>query len=216
MRRPYRVNNFTLLEVVVAMSIMVLVALIIGTASAAFYNGYRRSVRITEQLKRYQAIDQLMDQNVRNLVPFKWRDELNASRFVFEGKIDSLHFTALRKVNAGGRGALLFIRLRVEEEQLIAEYSSYPRLPWEQEGAQIYTREVLADNVREVRFRYAEQGSDEIEFYDDWVEDDHASTPLAIQMTVEWLDGSKEQWLRRTAGSAANNTFGIRETSLSQ
>ena len=118
------------------MAILVVVALIIGTASATFYNGYRRSAKVTEQLKAYQAIDRIMDQNIRNLIPFRWSDELEESRLVFEGKTDSLHFVTLRRTYGNDRGALLFVRLRVEDGELVAEYSSYPRLPWEDEGKQ--------------------------------------------------------------------------------
>ena len=50
-----------------------------------------------------------------------------------------------------------------------------------------------------------------IEWTDTWVEDDHNGIPLAIQLTVEWLDGTKERWLRRTAGSSGNSTYGDRE-----
>ena len=49
-----------------------------------------------------------------------------------------------------------------------------------------------------------------MEFLDEWIEDDHEGIPLAVQMEVEWADGSKERWLRRTAGSAANATYGNR------
>ncbi len=215
MSRPYRVSrhNFTLVEMAIAMAILVVVALIIGTASATFYNGYRRSAKVTEQLKAYQAIDRIMDQNIRNLIPFRWSDELEESRLVFEGKTDSLHFVTLRRTYGNDRGALLFVRLRVEDGELVAEYSSYPRLPWEDEGKQEYAREVIAKNVRSIRFLYAEEVDEEIEFEDTWEEDDHEAPPLAIQMTVEWNDGTSERWLRRTAGSGSNSTFGNRQTS---
>jgi len=195
----------------IAMGLLVVVALIVGTASATFYNGYRRSVKITERLKAYQAIDRVMDGNIRNLIPFKWHDEdTNESRYVFEGEPDTLHFTALRRTYGNDRGAFLFIRLKVEDDELVAEYSSYPRLPWLEEGKQEYNREVLAKNVRSVRFLYFDMVDDEIETEETWDEDDHDNLPLAIQMTVEWADGTSEQWLRRTAGSSSNSTLGVR------
>ena len=209
-----RRRHFTLVEMVVAMAVLVVVALILGTASAAFYNGYQRSVRVTERLKTCQTIDRVMDRLVRNLVPFEWEDELNSTRLVFEGEPDSLHFVTLQRTYGSDRGAFLFVRIRVEGEELIAEYSSYPRLPWEEQGTQDYSREVLATQVRSVSFLYAEEEDDEIVFENSWVEEDHESTPLAIQMTVEWLDGTTEQWLRRTAGSSSNSTFGRRETPM--
>lgn len=208
-------QNFTLVEMAIAMSILIVVALIIGTASATFYNGYRRSAKITERLQAYQAIDRVMDGNIRNLIPFQWEDEdTHESRYVFEGETDSLHFTALRRTYGNDRGALLFVRIRAEDDELVAEYSSYSRLPWLEEGKQEYAREVLAKNVRSVRFLYADLDDDEIVLEDTWVEEDHNNLPLAIQMTVEWLDGTSERWLRRIAGSSSNSTLGVREETI--
>ena len=62
-RRP-----FTLVELVAAMAIMIFVALIIGTASAAFYNAWKRSVRVTDMLKVRQNIDRIMDVSIRNMI----------------------------------------------------------------------------------------------------------------------------------------------------
>ncbi len=210
-RRQTFKHNFTLVEMAIAMAILVIVALIIATASATFYNGYRRSTKITERLKTYQTIDRVMDGNIRNLIPFQWvDDDTDESRYIFEGEVNSLHFATLRRSFDNDRGALLFIRIRVENDELIAEYSSYPRLPWLEEGRQEYTREVLAANVRAVRFLYADRINGEIVMEDTWVEDDHDNLPLAIQMTVEWMDGTTEQWLRRTAGSSSNSSLGVR------
>ena len=109
-RQPSR-RAFTLVEMVVAMAILLLVALIIGTASSTIYNGWNRSERITRQLMDYQAIDQVMDLNVRNMIPFRWQDDSLENRFVFAGENDSLHFTTLRRCYDGDDGALLFVRL---------------------------------------------------------------------------------------------------------
>lgn len=211
-RQPSR-RAFTLVEMVVAMAILLLVALIIGTASSTIYNGWNRSERITRQLMDYQAIDQVMDLNVRNMIPFRWQDDSLENRFVFAGENDSLHFTTLRRCYDGDDGALLFVRLKLEDDALVAEYSPYPRLPWLEDGEQKYSREVLTGQVKSVAFLYAEQGSgDEIEWLDAWEEEDHEAIPMAIQLTIEWQDGRKECWLRRTAGSSTHSVFGYRQT----
>ena len=216
---------FTLVEIIVAMAIMIFVALIIASASMTFYNAWQRSVRISERLKTYQTIDRIMDTCVRNMIPFTWRDEdLSQERVVFKGEPDNIHFVALRRAYRNDKGALIFIRIKVENEQLIAEYSQYPRFQWDEDDSEqnSYTREILADRVRSVRFRYATEESDELVWDDTWEEDldinvaqanprpaISSSTrtfliPIAVQMTVEWTDDRKEIWLRRTAGNSKN------------
>ena len=146
-------------------------------------------------------------------MPFKWNDEENTSRFIFEGNADSLLFTALRRTYGKDSGGLIFVRLLVEDEELIAEYSSSPILPWsESEDPQGIEREVLARNIASISFQYAEFDEENgIEWLETWEEDEHEAIPLAIRMTVEWTDGRKEYWLRRVAGIAKESTFGYRE-----
>ena len=210
-------HAFTLVEMVVAMAVMLMVAMIIGSAGKVFYDGYNRAVKTSTRLKEYMAIDRLWDGAVRNAVPFKWKDEDNESRFVFEGKEDELLFTALRRADGNTPSALIFIRLKLEEEELVAYYSFYPRPPWDDElndDPENFTREVIATNVASVTFQYAEEGAEddeEIEWFETWEEEEHNAIPLAIRMTVEWTDGRKEYWLRRTAGTSRNSNFGYRE-----
>jgi len=202
---------FTLFEVVVAMMVMGVVAMIIGTAGATFYNGYRRSVSNVEHLECCIMIDRIFDTLIRNAVPFKWPDEDNTSRLVFNGTADTLLFTALRRSYGGDSGAIVFVRLFVEDDQLIAAYSSSPMLPWSEDDEQGVEREVIAKNVASVTFQYAEFDEDNaIEWQESWEEEEHDTLPLAVRMTVEWLDGRKEYWLRRTAGNSQESTFGYR------
>lgn len=207
---------FTLVEMIAAMAVMIFVALIIGTASMSFYNTWARAGKITSFLKSAQAIDRIADNFFRNMIPFKWKDEEdNQEKFVFEGKSDSILFTALRRSYAGDKGGLVFVKLYVENEELIAEYSAYPFLPWEEEGVHPTTKEVICNNVESVSFLYAEKEEDEdigMEFLEEWDEEEHEAIPLAVQMTVVWKNGRKEQWLRRTAGVSKYSTLGFRRT----
>ena len=209
-------HPFTLVEMVVAMAIMMMVAMIVGSAGKLFYDSYSGAQRAAARLKEYMAIDRLWDGAVRNAVPFKWKDEEGVSRFVFSGENDTLMFTSLRRADGDAPGALVFIRLRLEEDELVAYYSYYPRPPWDDEyneNPEFFTREVIASNVAAVSFQYAETSESEeaeIEWFDEWDEDEHAAIPLAIRMTVEWKDGRKEYWLRRTAGNSLHSTFGKR------
>ncbi len=209
---------FTLVELVAAMAVMIFVALIIATASMTFYNAWKRSERISSRLKVYQSIDRIMDSCVRNIIPFTWKNEDNEEKIVFEGKYDSIFFTSLRRVYKGDKSPFLFIRLKLEEEKLIAEYHPYPRLPWDEEGKYEIVREVIADQIQSISFLYASLEDTEVVWNDEWEDYDSAAVPenssdillvpLAIQMTVEWKDGRKEVWLRRTAGVSMHSRFG--------
>ena len=209
-------NSFTLIELVVAMAIMIVVALIIATAGHTFYNAYSRSLKASKKLKTYMAIDRIWDTCVRNMVPFQWKDDEGVSRLVFEGTENTLLFTALRRAHGDDPNGLIFIKLEVENSRLIARSSFYPMRFWLEDEVtdQKIEKEILAEQVKEITFEYAEAGEEagEIEWLESWEEDEHAAIPLAVRMKVEWLDGTVEYWLRRTAGVDARSTFGYRET----
>lgn len=211
-------HSFTLVEIVAAMAVMIFVALIIATASVTFYNAWKRSERISSRLKVYQSIDRIMDSCVRNIIPFTWKDADSVERVVFEGKYDSIFFTSLRRVYKGDKSPFLFIRLKLEEEKLIAEYHPYPRLPWDEEGKYEVVREVIADQIQSISFLYASIEDSEVVWNEEWEDYDSTTVaedstdillvPLAIQLTVEWKDGRKEVWLRRTAGASTHSRLG--------
>ena len=218
-RPTEKIRRFTLVELVAAMAIMIFVALIIGTASAAFFNAWKRSARVTDRLKVCQNIDRVMDVCVRNLIPFSWKDEDEEERLVFQGDLEELFFVSRRRAVEGDDSAFLFIRLKVnEDQQLVAEYSTLPRFPWDEENKYEMKTEVLAENVVSIRFLYARIEEEEVVWDEDWEEYDPEAAqddpdnvqmiPLAIQMTVEWKDGTKEVWLRRTAGNSRYSRLG--------
>ena len=67
--------------------------------------------------------------------------------------------------------------------------------------------------VQSVSFLYAEKNEEQdegMEFLEEWEEEEHEAIPLAVQMTVTWKNGRKEQWLRRAAGTSKYSTLGYR------
>jgi len=215
-----RRSIFTLIELVVAIGILVMVATIVGMAGASFYQAYERSLRVTAKLKSFMAVDNLMDTHIRNMIPFKWKDEEGTSRLLFDGEENRIMFATLRRSYGDRPGALLFVRIFVEDEKLIAEYSPYPRFPWQEDGDESmpFTREVIAENVLQVTFSYAEkstENSNAVDFLTEYREEENSYLPLAVMMQLEFTDGSTEQWLRRVAGVSKESSYGNREDNSS-
>lgn len=209
-RRSY----FTLMELVAAAGIMLSIAGIIAFASRSFFRALASAERVSAQLQVYLNIDQVMDGCFRNMIPFNWEttDENDDTFQVFMGEEDWIHFTTLRRSYDNIGGNLFFVRVYVDDktDELVAEYSKFPRLPWyeDDEDAMPYDREVLAENVDRVSFLYAGQQDSTVVWLEEWDRERYDFIPLAVQMTVEWKDGTSEQWLRRTAASGGNSVYG--------
>lgn len=224
MRLPNRKTEkhfFTLVELVAALTVAGFVVLITGTAAMSFWKTWEASTGLTSRLEEYRKIDTVMDTLVRNAVPFNWTDREGnndtSSDLLFDGREDSLFFTSIRRAYAGSEGSLLFVRIRLEEGDLVADCALYPRFPWleDQEDEDMpWTREVLAQKVQSVTFLYADRNdSGELVWEEEeWDREVKKYLPLAVRMTVVWEDGSQESWLRRTAASGASSVFGDRMT----
>ena len=209
-----RRSNFTLMELVAAAGIMLAVAGIIAFASRSFYRALASAERVSAQLQVYLNIDQVMDGCFRNMIPFNWEtDDVNDDTFqVFMGEQDMIHFTTLRRSYDDIGGNLFFVRVYVDDhtDELVAEYSKFPRLPWydDDEDEMPYDREVLATDVDRITFLYAGAQDDTVVWLEEWNRELYDFIPLAVQMTVEWKNGTEECWLRRTAASGGNSVYG--------
>ena len=209
-RRSY----FTLMELVAAAGIMLAVAGIIAFASRSFFRALASAERVSAQLQVYLNIDQVMDGCFRNMIPFNWEtDDVNDDTFqVFMGEQDWIHFTTLRRSYDDVGGNLFFVRVYVDDktDELVAEYSKFPRLPWYEDNDDEfpYDREVLATDVDRISFLYAGVEDDTVIWLEEWDREQYDFIPMAVQMTVEWKDGTEEYWLRRTAASGGNSVYG--------
>ena len=207
-----RRSFFTLMELVAAAGIMMAIAGIIAFASRSFFRALASSERVSAQLQVYLNIDQVMDGCFRNMIPFTWEttDENDDTFQVFLGEEDYIHFTTLRRSYDDVGGNLFFVRVYVDEDELVAEYSKFPRLPWYEDDDDLmpYDREVLATNVERISFLYAGAQDDTVVWLEEWDRENYDFIPLAVQMTVEWKDGTEECWLRRTAASGGNSVYG--------
>lgn len=206
---------FTLMELVAATGIMLSVAGIIAFASRSFFRALASAERVSAQLQVYLNIDQVMDGCFRNMIPFNWEtteDENDDTFLVFDGLEDYIHFTTLRRSYDDVGGNLFFVRVYVDDrtDELVAEYSKFPRLPWLEDDDVLmpYDREVLATDVDRISFLYAGVEDDTVIWLEEWDREQYNFIPMAVQMTVEWKNGTTEQWLRRTAASGGNSVYG--------
>ena len=209
-----RRSNFTLMELVAAAGIMMAIAGIIAFASRSFFRALTSAERVSAELQVYLNIDQVMDGCFRNMIPFNWEttDENDDTFQVFLGESDYIHFTTLRRSYDDVGGNLFFVRVYVDDltDELVAEYSKFPRLPWleDDDDAMPYDREVLATDVDHIEFLYAGVEDNTVIWLEEWARERYDFIPHAVQMTVEWKNGTTEQWLRRTAASGGNSVYG--------
>lgn len=204
-----KIQQFTLLEMVLAVTIFAMVAMTVGMALFGLHRTWEKTQKHSTDLQTLQRIERVADTAFRNMIPFKWIDNNMKESFVFAGDSDRLTFAYLHRINVVEAGGIRFLTLRLDGDKLMAEYRDTPLLPWQTDTTNV-RREILSTKVKRLAFSYADHQATDLVWLDDWDEEQSLNLPLAVLMTVEWQNGNRESWLRRTAGSGLHQSLGIR------
>lgn len=205
-------RSFTLVELVIAMGLLSIIAVLGVSILVAVQRLWEDLDTHTAQLEALQNIDRIADCPFKNMIPFSWPNLENKDQEIFRGDPDRIIFAYLHRSAGGNASGIRFIELKLEDKQLIARYRKTPMLYWlgEPQDDETTLREVLADNIENLEFEYAEREGDDILWYADWDEENAGQIPLAVCMRVRFVDGTEDLWLRRAAGCSFETAFGKR------
>lgn len=202
----YAERKFTLLEAVLAMTILALIATLTGSLLFTCQRGWTGVRENTDHLDQRMRLDRIADAAFRNAVPFRWPDAENRDRLTFNGKRDSVRLAYLHRINSREEGGLRFLELFLDDSALKARFRRHP-LTGERDEA--CTEETIVRQVRTLTFSYAVREGGVITWKPEFETDDpRAGIPAAIRMELEFENGEKVQYLRRTAGSSAVSVHG--------
>jgi type II secretory pathway component PulJ len=204
---------FTLLELVLATTVLMMIMVSVAMAFTGIYRTWAKMVKLHDKITNLLLVDRIADGPMRNAVPFSWKDQNKKDRFIFKGDPSELVFSYFHRINEPEQGGLRFLILRVENGALVAEHRKTPILWWENDNSNL-DKEIIMESLRSISFLYADLKGGEIIWLEDWDEENAKNIPLAVQMRLEWDDGTQEVWLRRTAGSGFRETHGVRRSNL--
>ena len=206
--RTPNIQRFTLLEVMVAAAVLMLLAMVLLAASNEVTKSWRRLVNEQNRFSDLLAVDRMLDGVLTNVLPFRWRNDENQERPAFLGEPHRLRLAYRHPFNQPADGAIRFLGLVVENGEFRAYAQERPFLDWERLGPAAAVT-VLATGVSRLDLRYADQPANEdlMVWKDEWDSEQRRDLPLAIWVTVTWVDGRVESWLRRTPGSGKFERF---------
>ena len=209
--------KFTLLEILIAM--VLLSILTIGMLST-YSNLNKNWIMATASNAVFYDllhVEQVLDHAIPNAIPFVWKDieKDRNPRSTFAGKEDLVSFCYLHALNDTDEGAIRFMHLLVEDDDLVAYYKNRPWVDIEDLNEPSLSRVVISEEVKSIAFKYADYDAsdEEIIWEEVWeneidTSDERYYIPLAIQTTIEWLDGRAETFLYRTAGNSKYQRWG--------
>jgi len=194
---------FTLLEVVVSVMIMGAIMMTVAITLRTVYNSWAKTSKLAAQTDWRRNIDQVVNTAFKNAVYFTWRNDNFVETMVFDGRQSSLLLPYLHRINSGDVGGIRFLQLYQENDKLVARYRDTPVLQWQNTPDDDLNKEIIVGNVKRVSFLYADVAPEDnsVHLTDTWNNDKNI-IPRGIQLTIEFENGDKESWFRRTAGSA--------------
>lgn len=205
-------SGFTLLEMILSIFIFAVIMSVLATGIFTIQQSLRKVSDKSNELERYQVLDRVFTSSIRNAVPFYWKDNNNNRKSAFLGDTNKLSFAYLHRIVGSDDGGIRFIQFCLDGDNLVAIYKKIPILPWDHATLESADNEILSTGVRSLSFSYADfDNRDEVVWRRSWnSSEENYNIPLAIQVTIEWKNGSKEVWLRRTAGAGRFESLGIR------
>jgi prepilin-type N-terminal cleavage/methylation domain-containing protein len=196
-------TGFTLIEVVVAMTILGFSLLIIFGAFRLGLSAWERGARTREDFQRERTAVQMISRQVKSMVPYKIKTQKAEGDYLaFEGKENSLKFVSALSLRAhrpegfvfviyefksgGGEGGRLLVY-----EQRVVNADFFEEKPREDRGVS------LMEGISDVRFEYYREADEEKNKTEGWVEGwdakEEKELPRALRMTVSYKNGKNEK-----------------------
>jgi general secretion pathway protein J len=187
-------TGFTLIEVVVTLTILGFILLIIFGAFRLGLSAWERGESTKEEYQRVRIISQLISQQIKSIVAYKIRtQQAEGDYLAFEGKAHSLKFVSALPIKAkqpegfvyviyefkegsGERGRLVLYEQRVLNKDFFAEE------PKEELAIS------LLEGVSNVRFEYYREEdplkNQEEEWVEEWNAKEERKLPKTLRMTI--------------------------------
>lgn len=199
--KPKRGSGFTLLELVVTLTIlgfilvMVLGLLRLGSAS------WERGEAKTDHYQKQRIVFNLLSQQVKSSFPYKIKAQKAEGDYIaFLGARDSLRFVSTVSISAKRPEGLVFVIYRVEEgkeggkilrvlEKRVLNKDFMEETPEEEKFL------TLLEDLSEFGFEYFQEGEEEEEV-GEWVETwdgkDKRELPRQVRVVAKWGEKKRE------------------------
>jgi prepilin-type N-terminal cleavage/methylation domain-containing protein len=193
-------TGFTLIEVMLAMTIFALMSTVLYGAFALSHSAVEKSQRSFERNQKLRAVDELVGSYIRSAYPY--RSSPQGAPIFFTGEQADLTFVSSFSIAMGGRGMAkvhLFWEgdknragvLRLEEETPVRILSEE-----ENEGHQgVSNGLVVREGVKAFRITYLDPQSDEEKWEERWDAREKNVLPRAVRLNYLTEEGREVQWV---------------------
>ena len=190
-------SGFTLIEVVLALTIFALMGGILYGAFSLGHSAVEKSEANSTRNQKQRVMTELLGNYIRSSVPY--RESAQDQTIFFSGESDSVTFVSAYSQALGGRG-MAKIHIAKEEDSngrasLKLEESAPVRINAETGQAGPSHSVVLQADMREVRLAYLDPQGDDENWQERWDGRERRALPRALRISYLNGNGEEVRWI---------------------
>ena len=196
---PQNALGFTLIEVVLALSIFALIGAVLYGAFSLSHRAVEKSQASFEENQKLRSFTDLLGSYIRSAYPY--RQSAQDTTVLFDGQENQLTFVSSISLSMGGRG---MSKIRVAWEA--AENGEGPIQLEEEVPLRLNRNEdlnpgglrsdvVIQERVKELRFAYLDPKSEEEIWEERWDGREKLALPRAVRLSYRNHDGKEIRWV---------------------
>lgn len=190
-------RGFTLIEVVLALSIFALLGTILYGAFALSHSAVAKSQSSAGRSQKQRSTADLLGSYVRSAYPY--RSSPQEQTIFFAGESDSLTFISAYSHGMGGRG-MAKIQISASEDddgraQLSLEEATPVRVNGDDGGSGPTQRVVLQERISKFRLDYLDPQADEETWQERWDGQERRVLPRAVRLSFVTEGGAEVRWI---------------------
>ncbi len=201
MRGPRGDNScgFTLIEVVLALSIFALIGAVLYGAFSLSHRAVEKSQASFDDNQKLRSSTDLLGNYIRSAYPY--RESAQDTAVLFEGQEDQLTFVSSISLAMGGRG-MSKIRVAWERAQegegpieLEEEVPVRLNVSEDHNPGGLRNEVVIQERVKELRFAYLDPKSEDERWEERWDGREKLALPRAVRLSYRNHDGKEIRWI---------------------
>jgi len=189
-------SGFTLIEVVLALTIFALMGTILYGAFSLGHSAVERSESSFIRSQTLRSVSDLLSSYVRSAYPY--RESEQDQSVYFSGEIDRLFFVSAYSHGMGGRG---MAKISIAQEEAVdgrailkLEESVPVRLSDEDGGAGQTHVLTIQENIRDLRLAYLDSQAEVEQWEDRWDAKERRTLPRAVRFAFIDENGKEVRW----------------------
>jgi len=189
-------TGFTLVEVVLALTIFALMGAILYGAFSLGHNAVEKSQASFEKNQRLRSFADLLGGYIRSSYPY--RATAQNPEIYYDGGEEQLSFVTASSLGMGGRGMAL-IRISWQEAEdgkgaLTVSEELPVRLGEESGSGGQRNLVVLREGIRQLRFAYLDPQGEEEKWEESWDAKERKILPRAVRLSYRLEAGQEVRW----------------------